>query len=381
MARAYLDHASTSPLRPEALTAMVDVLQRSAAGEIGDPGRIHAEGMAARALLEEARDRIAAWLDVRPRQVVLTSGATESIAAATWGARALGRGEHGTTHVVASPVEHSAVRSWTARGPHTEVGVDAHGRVQAEEVANAVRPDTAIVHVQWSNHEVATRQPVEEVVELLADHHALVHVDAAQAGPDAPAAVASGADLVSLSGHKAGAPAGIGLMVVRRGRRIPPLLVGGDQERARRAGMEQVAAAAGLAAVADQLASDGAAETTRLAELAARIRSWAAGEEGVHVLGDPEHHAPHLVCLGLDGVEPQPVLLGLDRRQVAVHSGSSCSSEAFEPSPVLAAMGADAHRSLRLSVGWSTTTQEVDAGLDALDEVLVELRRLRRVRT
>jgi len=352
---------------------MVDWLDRSASGELGDPARIHHEGMVARAALEDARDRIAVWLGVRPRQVVLTSGASESIGAACFGARA-----RGADHMVCSPAEHSAVREWAARGPSTDVGLDHHAMVAPEAVAEVVGDRTAMVHVQWTNHEVATRQPVEEVVAAVAGSGVLVHVDAAQAGPEAPAAVASGADVVSLSGHKSGAPAGTGVMVVRRGLRLPPLLVGGDQERARRAGMENLVAVAGLAAVADTLAADGDAELRRLRQLGDRLRRWASAADGVQVLGHPDRHAAHLVCLALEGIEPQPVLLGLDQRGVSVHSGSSCSSEAFEPSPVLEAMGVDAQRSLRLSVGWSTSDEDVETAIGALEEVLADLRRLGR---
>jgi len=376
-ARTYLDHASTSPLRPVARYAMVDWLRRDSGGEVGDPARIHAEGMTARVAVEQAREQVAAWLGVRPREVVLTSGATESIAAACFGARAR---DPGHPHMVAGAVEHSAVRQWVARGPHTEVGVDATGRVDPDDLLAALRPDTAMVHLQWANHEVATRQPVAEVAARCREQGVLLHVDAAQAGTEAPQATAAGADVVSLSGHKLGAPGGTGVMVVRRGVRLSPLLVGGDQERARRAGMENVAAVVGFGAVAEEMAATGAGEARRLRGLTDRIRAWAGAAEGVAVLGDPTGCVPHLVCLGLEEVEPQPVLLGLDQRGVAVHSGSSCSSEAFEPSPVLAAMGADAERSLRLSVGWSNTTEEVDSALGLLDEVLADLRALRRGR-
>lgn len=341
-----------------------------------DPARIHAEGTGSRVALEEARDDVAALLGVRSRQVVFTSGATESIAAATFGAR---RRWPDRDHVVASAVEHSAVRDWAARGPVTEVGVDGVGRVDPERLLDAVREDTCLVQLQWGNHEVATTQPVAEVVASCREREVLVHVDAAQAvGNDEVDLGALGADLVSLSGHKFGAPPGTGVLVVRRGLRLDPLMVGGDQERARRAGMENVPALLGLGAAARAVAGEGTAEVARRRALTARIVDWAGGTEGVHVLGDPSRRLAHLVCLGLEGVEPQPVLLGLDQRGVSVHSGSSCSSEAFEPSPVLAAMGVDAQRSLRVSVGWSSTDDDVDRLLEALPEALAQLRRLRR---
>jgi len=329
--------------------------------------------MTSRVALETAREQVAGLLGARPREVVFTSGATESIAAATHGARTA---HDGAAHVVSTAVEHSAVLRWAERGPHTVVAVDGHGRVDPDDLMGAVRDDTALVHLQSANHEVGTHQPVEEVVPACRERGVPVHVDAAQSLADLPRVVDLGADLTSVSGHKLGAPAGIGLLVVRRGLRVQPLLVGGDQERARRAGLENVAAAMGLAAATDELAERGAGELDHHGRLTEAIRSWAERAEGVEVLGHPEHRIPHLVCLALAGVEPQPVLLGLDQRGVAVHSGSSCSSEALEPSPVLAAMGVDAQRSLRLSVGHDTTAEDVTTALGHLDEVLAGLRAL-----
>lgn len=376
MTRHYLDHASTSPLRPEARDAMVAVLGDPA---LADPGRIHDEGMAARATLEMARDAVAGLLGARNREVVFTSGATEACAAAIHGAARRGG------HLVVSAVEHSAVRLAAAAladaGTHevTVVGVDRHGRVDADEMVAAVRPDTAVVALQWSNHEVGTRQPVAEVAAAMADHPALVCVDASQGvGRDDIGFADLGADLLVASAHKMGGPVGIGALCIRRGLRLTPLLVGGDQERARRAGMENVAAAAGFAAAADVLATPGVrhGEDMRQRELSDRIAAICAGIDGVHRYGDAAHRSSHLVCVGVDGVEPQAVLLGLNRAGIAAHSGSACASEGLEPSPVLAAMGVDAHRSLRLSVGWNTTDADVDALAGALAPTIDGLRQL-----
>ncbi len=376
MPRTYLDHASTSPVRPAALEAMLGWFRPDAEPAGADPGRIHAEGMASRVALEHAREQVAQLVDARPREVVFTSGGTEAIAAASYGA--LERGRTGR-HVVLAAVEHSAVREWAARGDATVVGVDRHGTVDPDELLGAVRDDTALVHVQWGNHEVGTCQPVEEVVRRCRERGVLVHVDAAQAVGRVPVDFASlGADLLSMSGHKFGGPPGTGALVVRRGLRLPPLLVGGDQERARRAGMENVPALVGLGAAAAELAATLPEERARCERLTGRLADWAAGTEGVELLGHPTERLPHLVCLGIEGVEPQPVLLGLDRVGVAVHSGSSCSSEALEPSPVLEAMGVDAQRSLRVSVGWSSTEADLDRLLEALPSVIDSLRALRR---
>jgi cysteine desulfurase len=376
--RAYLDHASTSPLRPEARAAMVAALDAT-----GDPGRIHAEGLTTRVAVEEAREAVAGLVGARPREVVLTSGATEAIAAACWGAAARGG------HQVAAAVEHSAVRQAAARhGDVTPVGVDGRGRVAVDDLLAAVRPDTALVHLQWGNHEVGTVQPVAEAVAACRERGVLVHVDAAQAVGHVPVAFRDlGADLLSVSAHKLGGPPGVGALVVRQGLRLAPLLVGGDQERARRAGLENVPAIAGFGAAADALAAGAGArlavEEAEQRRLSGRILAAVAaggGLAGLTVYGEPDAGSPgrlpHIVCLGVAGIEPQAVLLGLDRAGVAAHSGSACSSESLEPSPVLEAMGVDAHHSLRLSVGWSTTDAHVDRLLDALPVVLADLRTL-----
>jgi cysteine desulfurase len=369
--RVYLDHASTSPLRPEARAALVEQLDRT-----GDPGRIHAEGLTSRVAVEQARQQVAELLGARPREVVFTSGATEAIAAACWGAADRG------PHQVVPAVEHSAVRRAAERhGPVTQVPVDGLGRVAVEDVLAAVRPETALVHVQWGNHEVGTLQPVAEAVAACRERGVLVHVDAAQAvGHMDVDFRALGADLMSVSAHKFGGPAGIGALLIRQGLRLAPLMVGGDQERARRAGLENVAAIAGLGALCGALAGGAVgADGGEQRRLTQRILDAVADPAlGLAVYGDAVGRVPHIVCLGVEGVEPQAVLLGLDRAGIAAHSGSACSSESLEPSPVLEAMGVDAHHSLRLSVGWSTTDADVDRLLAALPTVLADLRALAR---
>lgn len=370
-----------------------------------DPGRLHAEGLAARHALEQARATIAAGLGARAREVVLTSGTTESMASALWGAADRGG------HLVLSAVEHSALRIGAARlselGSHlvTTVGVDHQGRVDPDAVRAALRADTALVAVQWANHEVGTRQPVCEIVAACREHGALSLVDATAAtGHDDVDFAALDADLLVAGSPEIGGPAGIGVLCIRRGLRLRPLLVGGDQERARRAGLENLVAAAGLAAVFAELATveptggidpaeatDPAAKTgmaatggrtrraveeARQRHLTERLATVARAIDGVERFGDPNDRVAHVLCLGIDGVEPQGVLLGLDQAGIAAHSGSACSTEELEPSAVLAAMGVDAQRSLRLSVGWSSTDDDVEAVASALPEVVDRLRSL-----
>jgi cysteine desulfurase len=338
-----------------------------------------------RAALEDARDRVAGLFGVRARQVVLTSGGTESVNAAVWGVLA----DHDRGMPVAcSAVEHSAVRDASARlGTVVDIGVDRLGRITAtavEEALGACRVEHGrlplLVHCQIANHEVGTLHDVADVVALCRTRGVTVHVDAVAAAGHLPLDLDQlDADLVSVSSHKLGGPTGVGALVLRRGLRIVPLLVGGEQERGRRAGLEDVAGAIGFGAAAEVLADPGrmATEAGAARVHTDRLLAAATAVDGVLPFGDVDRRVAHILCLGVDGVEAEPVLLGLDQAGLAVHSGSSCSSESLEPSPVLEAMGVDGERSLRLSVGWSTTESDVDAFADAFAGVVGRLRSLR----
>lgn len=372
--RHYLDHASTSPARPGVAEAMLSWLDRAA-----DPGRVHTEGHMVRAAIEGAREEVAGLLGVRPRQVIFTSGATEAANAAIWGASMLVPGD-----IACAGVEHSSVRDAAARtGRMVTLPVDRLGRIDIDAVSTLVgqsdvRP-VALVNCQWGNHEVGTLQPVAEVVAACRAAGVLVHVDAAQAAGRVQLSLdAMGVDLASVSAHKLGGPPGIGALVVRRGLRLPPLVVGGAQERARRAGMENVPAIMGFAAAALAIAGSGrlAAEMAAGAAQTSALLRAALEVEGVVAYGAVTDRLPHIVCLGVEGVEAEAVLLGLDQAGIAAHSGSACSSETLEPSPVLEAMGVDAQRSLRLSVGWSTTGADVAAFAAAFPGVVARLRSL-----
>lgn len=370
MARAYLDHASSSPLRPAALEAMLPFLREHHA----DPGRLHAEGRVTRVAVETAREQVAARFGARQREVVFTATGTEAVNTAVWGALA----RAGGGHVVTTAVEHSAVLDAIRRGATetTVVGVDRVGRFDPDEVGAAMRTDTVLVSVQLANHEVGTLQPAARVVEQARARGVVVHVDAcAAAGHVDMDFAALGADLCSITAHKFGGPKGAAALLVRRGLRFPPFVVGGAQERARRGGIENVPAIVGFGAAALEAGGDEARERALTNRL---VRETVTRTEGVERYGDPADALPHLVCFGIEGVEAEPILLALDQRGVAVHSGSSCSSETLEPSPVLAAMGVDADRSLRISVGWSSTDADVDAFVDAFPAVLEMLRGLRR---
>jgi cysteine desulfurase len=381
VARAYLDHASTTPPRPEALAA----LRQWTTLPTGDPGRVHEEGRINRDALETARDQVGQLVHAAPRQVVFTSGATESINAAVWGAtRAAAPG----LPILCAAVEHSAVRDASARlAPTEDIPVDSLGRIEVDALRERLHetslPRPALVHCQWGNHEVGTLQPINEVVALCREAGVTVHLDAAAACGHVPLDLAAlEPDLVSISAHKLGGVPGAGALIVRRGSRFDPLLVGGEQERARRAGLEALpallafgAAAGALAAPSSQtMASEAAVAYRQIASIA----EAALAVEGVTAVGAvADGRLPHIACLGVEGVEAEPVLIGLDRAGVAVHSGSACSSESIEPSPVLEAMGVDPSHSLRISVGWNTTDADCTAFAQAFPRVVADLRALR----
>ncbi len=376
MTRHYLDHASTVPLRPTARAALLEALGLPAA----DPGRLHQEGLITREALELARASVASLFGSRAGEVVFTASATEALVTAVWGCVAATSGT-----VVATAVEHSAVRAAAERtGRLRIVAVDRTGRVDPQAVADAIDDelrrghDVSLVACQLGNHEVGTIQPAGEVVALAKARGARTLVDAAQAAGRIPIDVRElGVDFLAVSGHKLGGPAGSGALLVRRGVRVPPLMVGGEQERARRAGLENMPAAVAFGAACAEVEQTMPAESAEARRLTDRLRAGLSTIDGVIEYGHRTERLPHLVCVGITDIEPQAVILGLDRAGIAAHSGSACASEGLEPSPVLEAMGVDAHRSLRLSVGWSTTDADIDAALAALPRIIDDLRALR----
>ncbi len=380
MPRAYLDHASTTPPRAVAIRA----LTRWASMTAADPGRLHQEGIIVRDALEEARQHVAELVGTAPRQVVFTSGATEAINASVWGVAR----QRPDAPILFADVEHSAVRAASQRlGPTEQLAVDGTGRVNVTALSTRLNdrtlPQPALVHCQWANHEVGTLQPVGEVAALCRAADVPLHIDAASAcGHVVMELDDLGADMVSISAHKLGGTPGAGALIVRRGTRIEPLIVGGEQERARRGGLEALPALLAFGAAAQELSANTQSLLHKEAEEARRyvaaLVTAATAVDGVEVVGPLEgDRLPHLVCVGVHGVEAEPVLIGLDRAGVAVHSGSACASESIEPSPVLEAMGVDPSHSLRLSVGWSTTDGDVAAFAGAFSSVVEHLRALR----
>jgi cysteine desulfurase len=376
MPRAFLDCASAAPLRPD----VVATIERWLALPQADPGRGYEEALVVRRAVESAREAVAQLAGATPRQVVFTSSIAESVTTSL--AAALVDG--GRTLV--APVERLSVLEAAARSSEVvRLEVDGHGRVvPAAFLAALESGPTTLVCLQVANHETGTLQDVAPLIATAHAHGAAVHLDASVAVGHVPLDVTSlGADFTTLCAETLGAPLGCGALVVRRGLRLRPLIVGGDQERARRAGMENVGGILAMGTAASVLGDDDGAllatEAAHDASLIERAERGASQLEGIRPIGDPDPagRVPHIRCFVVEGVEAEPVLLGLDRYGVSVHSGSACSSESLERSEVLAAMGVDEDHSVRVSVGWSTTTEDVDAFLIAFPKVVGELRALR----
>jgi cysteine desulfurase len=379
MVRAYLDHASLWPLRPEARRAWLD------AGEVatGDPARPHAEGRASLELLQQATRTTAATLGAGPDGLIWTGSGTEAIHLAVLGAaRAAQRRGVVRRHLVASAVEHSAVLRALERlrddhGYDLDVvGVDGSGTVDPERVIARLRDDTLAVHLQHANHEVGAVQPTHEVGVACRERGALLHVDACQTvGQVGVTLDQLGADLLSASAAKFGGPRGVGLLAIGERGRVAALLEGDHRQRRRRAGAEDVAGIA-AAAVALQVATDGQqTERSHREVLRRRLREGLAEVADVEVHGPLADAHPGIVAASALYVDGDALTRALDERGYAVHSGSACASWSQEPSHVLVAMGVLTHGHVRVSVGPETSRDDVDGFLASYAEVVADLRR------
>ena len=383
MREVYADHAATTRVVPEALAAMAPFLGAA----FGNASSVHRRGEAAREAVEEARARVAALIGALPEEIVFTATASEANNLALKGLllaveQASGRGRR---RLVVSAIEHPSVletaRHLESRGvPLTVVPVGADGIVDPERLKRALGDDVALVSVMWVNNEVGTIQPVCEIAALAHAAGALFHCDAAQAAGRLPiAAGETGADLLSLAGHKLGGPPGAAALYVRRRLRLVPLVHGGHQERSRRSGTENLAALAGLGAAAGWAQRRLAAgEPARLGALGERLRAGllAACPEAV-LNGDPVRCVPTILNLRFRGVDGEALLHELDRQGISVSTGSACSAASPGPSHVLTAMGlpaADAHASVRVSLGEGNDEADIDWILEATPAAVARLR-------
>ncbi len=373
--RTYLDHTSATPLDERARSALLAALDA-----FGDPLRLHGDGLLARRLLDDARATVAEAVGAQADEIVFTSGGTEAVALAIWGGvrpiREIGH------RIVTTTVEHPAVGGVlttleTDGFESVLVPVDERGGVDLDAFAAEVRrPGTLLASVQHANHEVGTIQPIAEAARVCREAGVLFHTDACQTVGRLPVdAVSFGVDLLSLSGHKFGGPAGIGALYVRRGVPLAAYPCGDDRERRRRSGMENVPGVAAMAAALAARLEDMGDQAARQWALTDTIRAGIAERvPGVRLHGHPTQRVPHLVCFSVTDLDAEILSMALDDRGFRIAAGSNCSGAAGEPSSVLEKMGTPATTSFRIGIGPETTEDDAERLLATLPGLVTELR-------
>ncbi|MCA9649836.1 MAG: cysteine desulfurase [Myxococcales bacterium] len=378
-----LDHNATTPLDPRVREAMVELLARD---DLGNPSSRHRRGQAAREVVEAARRRVAQALGAEALGVTFTSGGTEADDLAVLGvARAL-RAAGQPAGVLTSPLEHPAVRGSAARLadegiPVAELPVDEQGRIDPTAVAEALRADPrlGLVSLAAANHELGNAYDLPAFVAAAREvrPQVLVHTDAVQALGKVPVSFAAwGVDLLSLSAHKLGGPAGVGALVHHRSLRLRPLFAGGQQERGRRPGTEATVLVHGLGHAVALAGAEQPRRRARAEALRQRLLEG-LGALGARIHGDPVQHTGNTINAAFEGCDGELVMMSLDLAGFAVSTGAACSSGSPSPSPVLRALGqppARAREALRLSLSASNTAAEIDALLAALAEILPRVR-------
>jgi cysteine desulfurase len=379
MARIYLDNNASTPVRPEVLEAMQPYFLE----HYGNASSVHAYGQEARGAVEEARAQVAALLKATPGEIVFTSGGTESDNLAVIGAARALRGKG--RHVVTTAIEHDAVRQagdlLEQEGFEvTRVAPAADGRIAPQAIEAAIRPDTILVTVMAANNETGVIQPMAEIGVVCAGKGVAFHTDAVQAAGKIPIDVGAWqATMATITAHKFYGPKGAGALFIKRGFRPMPMQVGGEHEKGRRAGTENVPAIVGLGRASEFAAADLGAVTTRVAALRDRL------EAGI------ESRVPHVVRHGASaprvcntahisfvGAEGEHLILTLDMKGIAVSSGAACKAGSAHPSHVLLAMGVPANvaqTAVRFSLGRSTTEADIDRVLEILPGAVEKLRR------
>lgn len=372
----YLDYNATTPVAPE----VIDAIRPFLAEHFGNPSSSHVYGLTARQAVVQGRASVAALIHAREDEIVFTGSATEANNLALFGvASALGQTRR---HLVVSAIEHPAVMhpaqhlremGWDL----SVVPVDSYGRVDPQAVAAAMRPDTGLVSIMHANNEVGTIQPIAEIARLIKPAGTLLHTDAAQSAGKVDLDVdALGADLLTLAGHKFYATKGVGALYVRRGTPIKPILFGADQEHGLRPGTESVPLVVGMGAAARLARERLPAITEKLRTLRDMLHErLASAVPGLMLNGHPTERLPNTLHVSFSGIVGRELLSRLNGR-VAASVGSACHSNADKVSDVLAAMGYSADRAqtaVRLSVGWMTTPEEIEAAVTVLSEAVTDL--------
>ncbi len=379
----YLDHAATTPVRPEVLEAMLPYLRGDS---FGNPSSAHRMGRTARAGLEQARREVAAAVGAEPSQVIFTSGGTEADNLAVVGG-ALAARHHGRPMLVAvSTIEHKAVLAaahYVAElgGEEIRLPVDANGQLDLAALDEALGRRPAVVSVMWVNNECGCCQPIEAIAARCHAAGVLLHSDAVQAFGKIPIDLGSlPCTLLTLSGHKIGAPKGIGALIVRDRKAIEAIIHGGGQQFGIRPGTENVAGAIALGRAAALAAAERETQAARLDRLRERlIGRLRAGVPDLVVHGEDAPRAPHILNVGVPGADSEALLMHLDLAGVCASGGSACSTGAVEPSHVLTALGvprALALGSIRLSLGHESTEEDVERAAAVFPQVVEKVRQL-----
>lgn len=375
----YLDNNATTAVAPEVTEAMMPFF-----GERwGNASSMHSFGSSVAHDLNLAREKVAAMLNAQPGEIVFTSCGTESDNAAIRGA--LDRLKD-KSHIVTTKVEHPAVRTtcrWLRSQGYrlTELSVDAEGNLDLDELREAVTDDTAIVSVMWANNETGVIFPIQEIAELCKARGVLFHCDAVQVAGKLPIDVErTPVDLLAISGHKLHAPKGIGVLYVRRGTKLSPLLMGGHQERGRRAGTENMPYIVGLGKACELAMQHMEEENTRVRAMRDRLeREVLARCPDCKVNGNREARLPNTTNISFEYVEGEAILLLMDQVGLAASSGSACTSGSLEPSHVLRAMGVPftrVHGSIRFSLSRYNTEQEIDYVIEQMPRIITRLREI-----
>jgi cysteine desulfurase len=377
----YLDHAATTPVREEVFEAMKPFY----GPRFGNPSSTHRWGREARAALDEARERVGRCLGARPDEICFTSGGTEGDNLAILGAwRALKA--KGRTAVVTSPIEHKAilgaVHQAAREGAEERIlGMTADGVVDMQSFDDLVDDTVAVCSTMWVNNEIGTIQPVPELAAKAKKRGALFHTDAVQAFGKIPIdAQRQQFDFLTISGHKFGAPKGIGALFIRRGTSLEPLMHGGTQDRGRRPGTENVAAAVGLARAAELTLAECEVHCARLRKLRERLEAGILAkvpDAVIHGLG--AERAPHIVNISVPGTDSESLLMALDLRGIAASGGSACQSGSISPSHVLSAIGVRpdlASAAVRMSLGSLTTDHCIDRVIEVFPALVAKARQL-----
>lgn len=375
----YLDHAATTPMRPEIL----DVMRTYFLERFGNPSSLHTYGLEARKAIEDAREQIAHTIGATPPEIVFTSGGTESDNMALRGVLRAGSGE--SDHIITSAIEHPAVletcKFLEQRGHEvTYVSVDVDGRINPSEVEEAIRDNTRLISIMHANNEIGSIQPIAEVGAIAASHGVYMHTDAVQSVGKVPVDVAAlNVDMLSISSHKIYGPKGVGCLYVRKGTRIKPLIFGGGHERGLRSGTENVSGIVGFSE-AMRLASEDFADNVRIQRLRDALIDAVLREiPYTRLNGGKERRLPNNANFSFSYIEGESLVLRLNAKGIAGSTGSACSSKKLEPSHVLLAIGldpVDAHGSLRLTLGRETTEADVQYVNDVLPEIVDQLRQM-----